>query len=252
MAASERKRRPPARRVRAVLDVLGQLYPDPRTELRHDNPWQLLMATMLSAQCTDKRVNLITPRLFAVYPDVAALAAAPVEAVEDLIRDCGLFRTKARNLVRACQVLLREHGGEVPRDAEALQALPGVGRKTANVVLANAFGVDAIAVDTHVFRVSHRLGWSDAKDPAGTERDLMAVIPRRYWRDAHHWLILHGRRVCRAVRPSCTACALARWCPRRGVAPEASGSGVARPVRRKKEEAGDGVGAPVAGLRVNS
>lgn len=201
-----------------MLDTLAALYPEARTELRHQNPWQLLVATILSAQCTDRRVNLITPRLFAVYPDARALAAAPIEAVEALIRDCGLYRTKARNLLATARIVAEEYGNAVPEDPAALLRLPGVGRKTANVVAANAFDRPALAVDTHVFRVAHRLGWARAKTAAETERELTALIPRRQWNAAHHRLIQHGRQVCRARRPACERCAVARWCPKVGVA----------------------------------
>jgi endonuclease-3 len=196
-----------------TLAVLQQLYPNAQTELVFSSPWQLLVATLLSAQCTDKRVNLITPRLFARFPDPKQLAQASQEEVEQLIRDCGLYRTKARHLIQTAQTLVERYGGVVPNSLDDLMQLPGVGRKTANVVLANAFGVPAIAVDTHVFRVSHRLGWSQAKDPQGTERDLMALIPQPLWNQTHHWLIFHGRRVCRAVRPQCDGCALNSVCP---------------------------------------
>jgi len=202
-----------------ILARLEALYPDAKTELAFSTPFQLLVATMLSAQCTDVRVNLITPRLFSHYDDAAALARAPLESIEELIRDCGLFHTKARNLKRTAQILIEQYDGEVPADRDRLMTLPGVGRKTANVVVSNAFGQDAIAVDTHVFRVAHRLGWSDARDPEGTEQDLMQEIPQHQWSQAHHWLILHGRRVCTARNPRCGNCLLATDCPRRGVSP---------------------------------
>lgn len=204
-------------RIKKILDVLAETYPDATTELRHDSPWQLLVATMLSAQCTDKRVNMITPRIFSRYPDARSLADVAVEELEDLIRDCGLYRTKARNLAATAKIVADKWGGEVPDNREALMGLPGVGRKTANVVLANAFGQPAIAVDTHVFRLAHRLGWSRHRDPEGTERDLMALLPKRSWSPTHHWLILHGRRVCLAVRPRCEVCGIRGWCPQIGV-----------------------------------
>ncbi|MDA8193787.1 MAG: endonuclease III [Thermaerobacter sp.] len=206
-----------AEEVAAVLQRLRTAYPQAGTELVHDNPWQLLVATILSAQCTDKRVNMITPRIFSRYPDAAALAGAPLEEVENLVRDCGLFRSKAKNLSRTAQRIAHEYGGEVPADRDVLMTLPGVGRKTANVVVSNAFGQPAIAVDTHVFRVAHRLGWSTAKDPEATERDLMTLVPQSLWSETHHWMIWHGRRVCHALRPQCEPCELAAWCPRMGV-----------------------------------
>lgn len=204
--------------VRPILARLDQLYPNPTTELVHETPWQLLVATMLSAQCTDKRVNLITPRIFAKYPDALSLASVSVDEIEDLIRDCGLFHTKAKNLSLTAQMVTSEWGGRVPPDRDALMRLPGVGRKTANVVLSNAYGVDAIAVDTHVFRLAHRLGWSSAKTAEATEADLMRILPKKYWSRAHHWLILHGRRVCKATRPSCETCVVNPWCPKVDVA----------------------------------
>lgn len=204
-------------RVNKVLAALEALYPDATTELDFSTPWQLLVATILSAQCTDKRVNMITPRIFTRYPDAASLTSVSVEEFEELIRDCGLYHNKARNILETARVVTDRYQGQVPADREKLMELPGVGRKTANVVLANAFGQDAIAVDTHVFRVAHRLGWSEAPDPWGTEKDLMAAIPRKKWSRAHHWLILHGRRVCVASRPRCATCVVARWCARIGV-----------------------------------
>lgn len=196
-----------------MLAVWERLYPNPRSALNWRTPFELLVATVLSAQCTDVRVNLITPRLFARYPDAAALAAAPVADVEALIRDCGLYHAKARHLVAAAARLVEAYGGQVPPRFEDLVTLPGVGRKTANVVLANAFGQDTLAVDTHVFRVSHRLGWSEARTPEATEEDLRRVLPRVYWSRAHHWMIRHGREICHARRPLCDRCPVAAWCP---------------------------------------
>lgn len=210
-----------AEHVTRVLQELARAYPNATTELVYENSWQLLVATILSAQCTDKRVNMITPRIFARYPDAASLALASLDEVEYLIRDCGLFRSKAKNLIKTAQRVSTEFGGEVPSDRELLMTLPGVGRKTANVVLSSAFGQDAIAVDTHVFRLSRRLGWSQAKDPLVTEKDLMAILPQSTWSDAHHWLIWHGRRVCHAVRPACHSCPVLAWCPQVGVKPMA-------------------------------
>jgi endonuclease-3 len=214
-------------RVRRVLAALRRAYPGARTALEFATPWQLLVATMLSAQCTDQRVNLITRTLFRDFPDARSLAALEPWQLEPYIRTCGLFRTKARHVIAAARLVVERYGGELPPDIsrDALMTLPGVGRKTANVVLANAFGQPALAVDTHVFRVAHRLGWSEAKDPRGTEEDLLRIIPRRCWAEAHHWLILHGRAVCRARRPNCAACPVARWCPSaHGVAVRGVGS----------------------------
>lgn len=220
--------------VRPILQALDQLYPNPTTELVHETPWQLLVATILSAQCTDKRVNMITPRIFGKYPDAESLARLSIGEIEDLIRDCGLFRMKAKNLKATAEVVAVQWVGQIPKDRERLMSLPGVGRKTANVVLSNAFGVDAIAVDTHVFRLAHRLGWSVAKTADATEEDLMRVMPKKYWSRAHHWLILHGRRVCTAARPACETCTVTQWCPKVGVSRAiGAGSTKVREVRVK-------------------
>ena len=175
-------------------------------------PFQLLVAVILSAQCTDVKVNKVTPALFAAYPDAAALAAAEPADVEPYIRTCGLFNAKSKNLVAAARILVAEHGGQVPNQHEALTRLPGVGRKTANVVMSCAFGADAIAVDTHVFRVTNRLGLADAGDVLKTEKQLMENIPREKWSRAHHWLIYHGRQVCDARKPACDRCTLRPYC----------------------------------------
>lgn len=195
-----------------ILSELAALYPDAHCALDHQNPFELLVATILSAQCTDKRVNEVTPRLFAAYPTPAAMASAPVEAVERLICECGLFKTKAKNIVATSRILVDTYGGQVPDHMEDLVALPGVGRKTANVVLSNAFGVPAIAVDTHVQRVSNRLGLAASEQVEETERQLMRRIPREQWTSAHHWLIYHGRQVCAARSPACSVCTLRPLC----------------------------------------
>ena len=189
------------------------LYPNPRTELSHQTPFQLLVATILSAQSTDKGVNQVTPALFERFPTPASMAACTPEELYPYINRLGLYRNKARALVGTSRLLLERHGGEVPASREALTALPGVGRKTANVVLSNAFGVPAIAVDTHVFRVSKRLRLAGAKTVDKVEEELKANIPQEKWSDAHHWLILHGRRVCSARKPACSRCSLAEYCP---------------------------------------
>ena len=196
---------------KAVLAELKRLYPDAGPELHFTNPYETLVATMLSAQCTDKQVNKVTPAVFARYPDAASMAACTAEELYPLVKSCG-FKSKASNIVNACRMLVERHDGQVPATMEELTALPGVGRKTANVVLANAFGVPAIAVDTHVFRVSNRLGLADASTVEETERQLMKAIPRADWRDAHHWLIFHGRRVCKAQHPLCESCTLRPLC----------------------------------------
>ena len=195
-----------------ILAELARLYPDAKPALHFANPFQLLVAVILSAQCTDVKVNMVTPALFAAYPDAQALSQAEPEQVEPYIRTCGLYHNKAKNLVAMARTLVSEHGGEVPADHDALEALPGVGRKTANVVMSCAFGADAIAVDTHVFRVSNRLGLADAGDVLKTEQQLMQSIPRDQWSRAHHWLIFHGRRVCAARKPACETCTLSAWC----------------------------------------
>jgi endonuclease-3 len=170
------------------------------------------VATILSAQCTDVRVNAVTPELFAAHPDAEAIASMSQEDLERAIKTCGLYRGKARNILAAARTIASEHGGEVPASREALERLPGVGRKTANVVLSNVFDEPAIAVDTHVFRVSRRLGLARGDTPREVEEELMATLPRESWTSAHHRLILHGRRVCQARRPRCEECPLTRWC----------------------------------------
>ncbi len=194
-----------------ILQELNRLYPGAGPELHFANPYQTLVAVMLSAQCTDAQVNKVTPALFARYPDIASMAAADVADVYPMVKSCG-FKSKAGNIVEACRLLMTRCGGAVPADREALTALPGVGRKTANVVLATAFGVPAIAVDTHVFRVSNRLGLATAKTVEQTEEQLERAIPKSDWITAHHWLILHGRRVCHARGPECARCTLAPLC----------------------------------------
>jgi len=192
---------------------LRTAYPDARCALDHGDPFQLVVATILSAQCTDARVNLTTPGLFARYADAAALAAANLKELESLIRSTGFYHNKARNLIGLGQALVTRHGGQVPSDPIALGALPGVGQKTANVVLANAFGVPALAVDTHIFRVARRLGLSKATTPEKVEADLCRAFPRENWIDLHHQFIFHGRRVCAARKPDCAGCGLLELCP---------------------------------------
>jgi endonuclease-3 len=207
----------PKRRVtRAValeeLAVLEQAYPQAVTALEYGNPFELLIAVILSAQCTDARVNLTTPFLFARYPDPTALAAAEQADVEAIVKSCGFFRMKSKNIIAAARGLVERHGGEVPRDRESLEALPGVGRKTANVVMSVAFEEAAFAVDTHVFRVAHRLGLTLAANPRGVEEDVTKLVPPAKWRHAHHWLILHGRAICKAPTPRCGECPVT-MCP---------------------------------------
>ena len=195
-----------------ALRILSELYPNPRPELRFSSPYELLVAVMLSAQCTDKQVNKVTPAVFSRWPDADAMAGAEVEELFPLVKSCG-FKSKAGNIIAACRIIRNQHGGQVPDTMEALTALPGVGRKTANVVLSNAFGIPAFAVDTHVFRVSNRLGLCRADTVEETEKQMTKLIPREKWGMAHHWLIWHGRRLCKAQRPLCDQCALNDLCP---------------------------------------
>jgi endonuclease-3 len=208
---------PRKRRVRRLLDLLAKLYPDAHCALDHETPLQLLIATILSAQCTDVRVNLVTPALFARYPDAAAFADADAGELEKAIQSTGFFRNKARNIKACCRLLVDQHGGQVPASMEELVPLPGIGRKTANVILGNAYGVPGITVDTHVGRLSRRLGLTVALDPAKVEHDLMALIPIKDWTMFSHRLIFHGRQVCFARKPNCPGCALAKICPKVGV-----------------------------------
>ena len=207
-----------ARRYRAerVLAALADHYPDAATELDFGTPFELLIATILSAQATDVSVNAATPALFRAYPDAHALAKATAAEIEPFIRTIGLFRTKGKNIVAAATRLVERHGGEVPDDFDALLALPGVGRKTANVVASNVFGRPGIAVDTHVGRLARRLKFSRHDDPDKVERDLEALFPEERWTFLHHALILHGRRVCHARGPACETCSLAGDCPSAG------------------------------------
>ena len=195
-----------------ILEILENLYPNPSTALTHSNSWELLVATILSAQCTDERVNMITPALFAAYPTPDDLAQASFDEVAPYIKTAGLWQTKTKHLIKTAQLIVTEHNSKVPQTREELEALPGVGRKTASVILANAFGIPAIAVDTHVFRVANRLGLAQANNTYQTELQLMEVIAQEKWIDAHHWLILHGRAVCKARNPQCESCPLKPYC----------------------------------------
>lgn len=205
-------------RMHAQYEVLREMFPEPRCALDFSTPLELLVATILSAQCTDRRVNMVTPTLFAAYPTAADYAAARLEDVEEIIRPLGFFRAKAKHLTGLGVVLERDFGGEVPRTMEELVTLPGVGRKTANVVLGNAFGVPGFPVDTHVMRVTGRLRWrSDWRDahpdPVAVEREITACFPPEEWTDLSHRLIFFGRQVCHARRPACASCPLAESCP---------------------------------------
>lgn len=209
-------------RIYSILEILESMYPNAQCALNYANPFQLLIATMLSAQCTDARVNTVTERLFRKFTTPTHFASLTPGELEPEIRELGLFRIKARNIIAASRSIVDNHDGQVPRDPPALRALPGVGRKTANVVLSNAFGVPALAVDTHVFRVAHRLGLSTGRTPEHTENDLIRLIPRDLWSRAHHWLIHHGRQICTARNPGCTQCPLLAHCP----------TGLSAPVQR--------------------
>ncbi len=208
---------PPPARVEAVLRELDRLYPKAACTLDHGDPLQLLVATILSAQCTDERVNRVTPALFERYPTAQDYAQADPQELEQLIRSTGFFRNKAKSIRGMAQALVERHGGQVPDSLEELVKLPGVGRKTANVVLGDAFGIPGITVDTHVGRVCLRLGFTDTKDAVKAERQLMEIIPRKRWTRFSHQVILHGRQVCRARKPDCAACGLAAHCPRIGL-----------------------------------
>ncbi len=207
--ASSRLRRRTAR-IRAVLQAR---YPEVRPQLLHRNPFELLVATILSAQCTDRQVNRVTPGLFRALPGPREFAAAPLARIAALVRSTGFYRNKARNIKACARALLERHGGEVPRTLEELVRLPGVGRKTANVVLGAAFGVPGVVVDTHVARISRRLGLTEHRDPTRIERDLMDLVPRRDWSAFSLRLVFFGREVCTARRPRCPECPLARLCP---------------------------------------
>lgn len=201
----------------ATLDRLAAVYPEARCALDHKDPWQLLIATILSAQCTDVRVNLVTPGLFRRFPSAASLALAGQGEVEELIRSTGFYRTKAGNLIGCAAALLTRHGGEVPQSMAELVALPGVGRKTANVVLGNAFGIPGMVVDTHVGRIAGRLGWTKAGTTEGVEAELCQLLPAHRWTQAAHVLIFHGRRCCLARTPQCSSCPVGDCCYRCGV-----------------------------------
>ncbi|CAN5446993.1 endonuclease III [soil metagenome] len=204
------------RRARKMHRVLSQRYPDAHCELDFTSPYELLIATVLSAQTTDVRVNSVTPELFRRYPDAPALAGADRESVEEIIKPTGFFRAKTNSIVKLADALVQRYGGEVPGRLEALTTLPGVGRKTANVVLGNAFGVPGITVDTHFGRLVRRFGWTDLEDPVKVEHAVGALVPKKEWTQLSHVLIFHGRRTCHARTPACGACPVAQWCPSYG------------------------------------
>lgn len=204
-------------RADAIRAILAELYPDAHCALDYTTPLQLLIATILSAQCTDARVNMVTPALFAKYKDARAFADAKLEDLETAIQSTGFFRNKAKNIQACCRSLVEQHKGEVPGTIEELVPLAGVGRKTANVILGNAFGVPGITVDTHVGRLSYRMGLTRHEDPVKIERDLMALVPAEDWTMFSHRTIFHGRQVCHSRKPNCEGCAVIALCPKRGV-----------------------------------
>ena len=205
-------------RLKKIIAGLDRTYPEAHCELDYRSPLELLIATILSAQCTDKRVNIVTRQLFKQYRSAADYAKAPLVELEQAIRTTGFFRNKARNIQACCRKLVERHGGQVPRTMEELTRLDGVGRKTANVVLDNAFGINAgVVVDTHVARLSHRLGLTKQSTPEKIEQDLMVLVPQKQWTLFSHWLIWHGRRRCFARRPDCNECEINKLCPKVGV-----------------------------------
>jgi endonuclease-3 len=211
-----RKSRPGAATARTIFTRLRKLYPDAHCELDHSNAFELLVATILSAQCTDRRVNLVTPALFRKYPGPAQMADADPAELEEMIRSTGFFRNKTKSLLGMSRALVENHGGKVPPALEKLVKLPGVGRKTANVILGNAFDInEGVVVDTHVARLAQRLGLTKHDDPLKIEQDLMRLFPRKDWAMLSHLLIWHGRRICDARRPRCSECVLATVCPGR-------------------------------------
>lgn len=196
-----------------ALALLEETYKDTKTALHYNSAFELLVAVILSAQCTDERVNVITGRIFPRLNTPEKMGALTLEQLENEIRDCGLYHAKAKNLLGTCHMLTEEFGGVIPDKIETLMQLPGVGKKTANVVASIIYNVPAIAVDTHVFRVSHRLGLAKGADPLATEKELQKAIPMEKWSAAHHWLIWHGRRICKARKPLCSQCVLLGLCP---------------------------------------
>jgi endonuclease-3 len=234
-------------RVADILEALRRARPDARVELAHDSPFRLLVATILSAQCTDARVNQVTPSLFRAWPDARALAAAVQADLEEAIRSTGFFRAKARAIKATSQALVDRHGGEVPRTMEEMTRLPGVGRKTANVVLGAGYGIPSgIVVDTHAARVAQRLGLTRQSDPVKIERDLMAVIPRDEWIFASIALVLHGRYICQARLPRCSACPLSPHCPSRHLESELQAG---KPGGGRKKKTAGKAGLRAAGRR---
>lgn len=205
-------------RMKVVLKILHRAYPESKCSLDFETPYQLLVATMLSAQCTDERVNKVTPPLFHRYPDPAAMAKAKLSEIEKLIQSTGFYKNKAKGLKESAQAIIQEHGGEVPREMEQLVKLRGVGRKTANVVLGNAFGVPSLVVDTHVTRLMNRMGFTETRDAGKIEQQMMPIVPQEEWTDFAHLMISHGRAICTARRALCEECPVSAYCPKIGVA----------------------------------
>lgn len=197
----------------AILKILEDTYSGTKTALNYNSPFELLIAVILSAQCTDERVNKITARLFPKFDTPEKMGALSQEEMEEQIRDCGLYHAKAKNILATCHMLVQEFDSKIPDNITTLMKLPGVGKKTANVVASIIYNVPAIAVDTHVFRVSHRLGLAKGADPLATEKELQKIIPMEKWSDAHHWFIWHGRKICKARKPLCTECSVLAECP---------------------------------------
>jgi len=251
--SSQQGRTALVRRARRMHRILAERHPDAHCELRHSSPLELLVATILSAQCTDARVNLVTPILFARYPTAADYAGADRAELEEIVKPTGFFRNKSATVMALGAALVAEHGGEVPRRMKQLVALPGVGRKTANVVLGNAFGVPGITVDTHVGRLARRFGWTTSEDPLVVEAEVGALFPRRDWTMLSHRLIFHGRRICHARRPACGACPLAALCPSYSIG-EVDPVRAARLVKGPAEEAAEAVAAvgPVGSVEVGA
>lgn len=198
--------------IEKVLKILSETYPDAKCALNFNSPYELLISTILSAQCTDVRVNQVTEELYKEYNTPKKVISLTEEELGEKIRSCGFYKNKSKNILGATRLIIEEHNGEVPSTMEELISLPGVGRKTANVVLSNAFGVPAIAVDTHVFRVSNRLGIAKGETPEQVEKGLMENVPRDMWSDAHHYIIFHGRQICKARKPNCEECPVAPYC----------------------------------------
>lgn len=207
-----------AARAQKIADELFRLYPQPECALTHEDAFQLAVATILSAQCTDERVNMVTPVLFKKYPTPKQLASATQEEIEEIIKSTGFFRNKAKNILGFASAIVENYGGVVPRELEELVKLPGIGRKTANVVLGTAYGIaSGVVVDTHVTRLSNRMGLSESEDAVKIERDLMQLLPQNVWINFSHAMIWHGRKVCNARKPNCAECTLAKLCPKVGV-----------------------------------